>query len=128
MNVVPLNATTPTGAGQIAELAVQRARSKPLTGTALRNAAPEVQRAEVSSQFEAILVRQLLGPTMSSMLGDDGGVAGSVYGDILTDTFSQQLTRGGGMGLGRLLEKQLAPRVSQTTSNASATTATLPSS
>jgi Rod binding domain-containing protein len=112
MNVVPLNATTPDATSRLAELAVRRAPgAKPLSGEALRKASPEVQRHEVAAQFEAILVRQLLGPTMTSMLGKDSGAAGSVYGDMLTDTFAQQLTRsGGGLGLSRLLEQQLTPR------------------
>lgn len=110
MSVVPINATSPAAASDLAELAAAHRSRQPLTGAALRNAAPDVQRQEVASQFEAILVRQLLGPTMTSMLGKDSGAAGSVYGDMLTDTFAQQLTRGGGLGLGRLLEQQLAPR------------------
>ena len=126
MNVVPLNATSPAAAGQIAEIVAQHRAGKPLTGAALRNAAPEVQRAQVAQQFEAILVRQLLGPTMSSMLGKDAGAAGSVYGDMLTDSFSTQLTRGGGMGLARLLEKQLAPRAPHVALNAPASTAAQP--
>ena len=77
---------------------------------ALRNAAPETQRSAVAQQFEAVLVRQLLGKTMSSMLGgNEGGAASSVYGDMLTDTLSQQLTSGRGLGLGRFIEKQLTP-------------------
>ncbi len=123
MNVVPLNAATPTGADQLAEIVANRVRTKPLTGAALRNAPPEVQRAQVAQQFEAILVRQLLAPTMSSMLGKDGGAAANVYGDMLTDTFSQQLTRGGGMGLSRLLEKQLAPHAAHPAANATASAA-----
>jgi Rod binding domain-containing protein len=112
MNVVPINATTPDATSQLAQYAARSAHnSKPLTGEALRKASPEVQRREVAAQFEAILVRQLLGPTMTSMLGKDSGAAGSVYGDMLTDTFAQQLTRGGGgLGLSRLLEQQLTPR------------------
>jgi Rod binding domain-containing protein len=115
MNVVPINATSASGAGQIAELAAPRSsKSKPLSGAALRNASPAEQRKEVAMQFEAILVRQLLGPTMSSMLGKEGGAASNVYGDMLTDSFAQQLTRGGGFGLGGMLEKQLAPRAPRT--------------
>jgi Rod binding domain-containing protein len=111
MNVVPLNATSSADAGQLAELAVKSAHSaKRLSGAALRNAPPEVQRHEVAAQFEAILVRQLLGPTMNSMLGKDSGPAANVYGDMLTDTFAQQLTHGSGHGLSRMLEKKLAPR------------------
>ena len=87
------------------------ASAKPLSGAALRNASPELQRKAVSQQFEAILVRQLLSKTMTSMLGSEkSGPSASVYGDMLTDTFAQQLTSGPGLGLGRLLEQQLTPR------------------
>jgi Rod binding domain-containing protein len=80
-------------------------------GAALRNAEPAAQRAAVAQQFEAILVRQLLGKTLNSMLGGEGGgVAGSVYGDLLADTISQQLTAGQGLGLGRFIQQQLTPK------------------
>lgn len=105
MNIPALNSVSATSAAEH----VARAK-QPLTPAALRKAAPEVQRAEVAAQFEAILVRQLLAPTMTSMLGNEGGAASSVYGDMLTDTLAQQLTRGPGLGLGKLLEQQLAPR------------------
>lgn len=108
MNIVPLNATSPAGATDLTEAA--RTPAKPLTRAALRQASPEVQRKEVAAQFEAILVRQLLKPTMTSMLGTEGGAASGIYGDLITDTFAQQLTRGGGLGLGRMLEQQLTPR------------------
>lgn len=78
---------------------------------AVRNASPTQQRAAVAAQFEAVLVRQLLGKTMNSMLGGaEGGVAGSVYGDMLSDTMAQQLTAGPGLGLSRFIQQQLTPR------------------
>lgn len=78
---------------------------------AVRNADPATQRAAVAQQFEAVLVRQLLGKTMNSMLGGGkGDVSGSVYGDMLTDTLAQQLTAGRGLGLGKMIEQQLTPR------------------
>jgi Rod binding domain-containing protein len=78
---------------------------------ALRRAEPEVQRAAVAQQFEAVLVRQMLGKTLNSMLGGEkGGVSGSVYGDMLSDTISQQLTAGPGLGLGRFIQQQLTPK------------------
>jgi Rod binding domain-containing protein len=87
------------------------ARPAGFNAAALRQAGPAEQRRAVAAQFEAILVRQLLGPSMASMLGGStGGVAGSVYGDLLADTISQQLTAGPGLGLGRYIERQLAPR------------------
>ncbi len=124
MNIVPLNATTVAGTTRIADLIADTpTRPKSLTGAALRNASPEQQCTEVAAQFEAILVRQLLAPTMTSMLGDEKGPANSVYGDLMTDTFSQQLTRGGGLGLGRLLQKQLAPRAPHAAPNPAASSA-----
>jgi Rod binding domain-containing protein len=78
---------------------------------ALRHAPPAMQRAAAAAQFEAILVRQMLGPTMKSMLGGEGsGAAGNVYGDMLADTMAQQLTSGHGLGLSRYIEQQLTPR------------------
>ena len=98
MSVAPISSAT-TGA------------ASSFNAAALRRADPAAQRTAVSQQFEAVLVRQLLGKTMSSMLGGaGGGVAGSVYGDMLTDTMSQQLTAGPGLGLGRFIERQLTPR------------------
>lgn len=114
MHIGSVQSTTRENAGSVAELAregtpVARSR-QPMTPAALRKAAPEVQRAEVAAQFEAILVRQLLAPTMTSMLGSDNGASAAVYGDMLTDTLAQQLTRGSGLGLGQLLQQQLSPR------------------
>lgn len=76
----------------------------------LRQAAPAEQRAAVAAEFEAILIRQLLGKTMTSILGAEGGAAAGVYGDLLTETLATQLAAGGGLGLGRMLEQQLTPR------------------
>lgn len=90
---------------------LSRAKAAKLKGAALRNAGPAEQRAAVAAQFEAILVRQLLGKTMTSVMGGGaGGVSGSIYGDMLSDTISQQLASGQGLGFGRFLEQQLTPK------------------
>lgn len=112
---------------QAADLSVARsgpAHRKPLSGAALRNASAGEQRKAVAQQFEAILVRQMLNKTMTSMLGSEkGGPAANVYGDMLTDNFATQLTAGPGLGLGRMLEKQLTPRgVTSAALTASSTT------
>jgi Rod binding domain-containing protein len=109
MNITAINASKSADAGLPVDAASKALHAKGLSGSALRNASEAQQRVEVAAQFEAILMRQLLGPTMTSMLGGNGDAAGSVYGDLLTDTFSQQLTRAGGLGLGRVLQQQLAP-------------------
>ncbi len=77
---------------------------------AMRHASGAEQRAAVGAQFEAILVRQLLGPTVTSMLGSEGGAATGIYGDLLATTIAGQLSAGPGLGLGRMLESQLAAR------------------
>ena len=86
------------------------ARATQLHGAALRAADPAEQRAAVGAQFEAILVRQLLGSTLTKIVGSGEGAAASVYGDMLTETMATQLTAGPGLGLGRMIEKQLTPR------------------
>ncbi|MEO5958830.1 MAG: hypothetical protein ABIZ49_01475 [Opitutaceae bacterium] len=106
MSVAPIA----SAASMTLDPAVRSRGPVPFSATAMRNASPAEQRTAVAAQFEAILVRQLLGKTMTSMLGSEGGVAGSVYGDMLSDTISQQLASGQGMGLGRYLEKQFTPR------------------
>ena len=77
---------------------------------AAKSADAAEQRKKVAGQFEAILVRQLLSKSVGSMLGGDD-VAGSVYGDMMTDSLAQTLTAGQGLGLGRMIEQQLTPPV-----------------
>jgi flagellar protein FlgJ len=110
MNAAALSAVSSAPAAAPSAVRPAAPRSQPLTGAALRNAPEAVQRAEVSAQFEAILLRQMLAPTMTSMLGSESGAAASVYGDMLTDTLAQQLSRGGGLGLAQMMAQQLAPR------------------
>jgi flagellar protein FlgJ len=74
--------------------------------------ATPAQAKQVAAQFEAILVRQMLSKSVGSMLGGeekDQSVAGSVYGDMMTDVLAQKLTAGGGLGMARLIEQQLTP-------------------
>jgi flagellar protein FlgJ len=66
-----------------------------------------------AGQFEAILVRQFLEKSVGNMLGgDSAGPGASQYGYLLTDALSTQLTAGGGLGLSKILERQLSPRAS----------------
>jgi Rod binding domain-containing protein len=110
MSVAPVSASPAAAAQQLADLAnIAPASSRRLTGAALRNASPEEQRKQVAQQFEAILVRQLLSSSVGSMLGGKDNTAGSIYGDLLTNTLADQLTAGQGFGFARLVERQLAP-------------------
>jgi flagellar protein FlgJ len=69
---------------------------------------------KAAGQFEAIILRQLLSPSIEPMmnggLGGSGGAGGGggVYGYLLTDVLCGKLGASGGLGLGRMLEKQLA--------------------
>jgi len=103
MNVAALSSSRPEPTVAPAARPVAR----PVPGS---EDAAAADRKKVSQQFEAILVRQLLGKTMTKMLGSGDSTANSVYGDMLTDTLATQLTAGQGLGLGRMLEKQLTPR------------------
>ena len=74
------------------------------------NLSPTEQRAAVSSQFEAILLRQFLQDSVGSMMGGADNASGNVYGYMLTDSLAQKLSEGHGMGLAPLIAKQLTPR------------------
>src|SRR6185312_5922216 len=109
MNIPALN--SPAAPAQSLALSnIEHARASRLTGAALRTASEAEQRAAVGAQFEAIFVRQLLGKTMSKMMGSEESTAGSVYGDLITDTLAKSLTAGSGLGIGRMIEQQLTPR------------------
>ena len=109
MNVTALNSPA-APARAIALSKVEHARATKLTGGALRMASEAEQRAAVGAQFEAIFVRQLLGQTMSKMMGSEESTAGSVYGDLMTDTLAKSLSSGTGLGIGKMIEQQLTPR------------------
>lgn len=89
---------------------LQHASGRLLSATALEQAPAAAQRTAVGAQFEAVLVRQLLGKTLTSMVGSGEGTAATIYGDLLAETIAAQLAAGRGLGLGRILEAQLTPR------------------
>lgn len=72
---------------------------------------------KVASQFEAIIVRQLLKPAIDPIMsGEDGpkggamaGGGGGVYGFMLTDVLANSLSKGSGLGLAQIIEQQLTP-------------------
>lgn len=82
------------------------------------------QGGVAAKQFEAIILRQLLSPAIEPMMnsglgGAEGGSSGGgVYGYMLTDVLANSLSQGGGLGLSRILEKQLTPKGSVTAAKA----------
>jgi Rod binding domain-containing protein len=128
MNIAALSTPSSPAAQSALLTHIEHAHASQLKGAALRSASPAEQRTAVASQFEAILVRQLLGKTMSKMMGSGDSTAGSVYGDMITDTLAQSLTAGQGLGIGRMIEQQLAPRAPAAATTFSAVASTKASS
>ena len=73
---------------------------------------------KVASQFEAIILRQMLAPTIEPIMSGGSGSGGSsgggggagVYGYMVTDVLANSMSKGGGLGLASMLEKQLSPK------------------
>ena len=65
-----------------------------------------------AEQFEAILVRQLLGDSLKPMLGSAGGEApgSDVYQYLVTDVIAQSVAQGGGLGIAKMLIPQLTKK------------------
>jgi len=82
-------------------------------GAPARTSPADLQKA--SRQFEAILVRQMIGPAIEPMMsggslgGSEGsGSGGGVYAYMLTDVLSNSITQGGGLGLSGVISRQLS--------------------
>lgn len=102
MSISAIQSSTSLTSLQRAMAAVQ---SRPAQASA---SSPE---AKAASQFEAIIIRQLIGPAiepvMSGGLGGASSAGSGVYGFMLTDVLAENLSAAGGLGLGRMLQSQL---------------------
>ena len=88
-----------------AQVPVTRAEPAELPGVS-----PEKAKLhEASRQFEAIMLRQVLGESMKPLL--QGGPSGQVYGYLMTDTLADSLSKGGGLGLSSVIQAQLVGEV-----------------
>jgi Rod binding domain-containing protein len=69
--------------------------------------------AEVSRQFEAVLLRQILQdirkPVLDPAKGD--AAANGIYNDMINNQMADSITRSGGFGLAKSLTGQLAQQV-----------------
>jgi peptidoglycan hydrolase FlgJ len=75
---------------------------------------PSAQLAEVSQQFEAIFVRQMLAEARKTHFGDDsllGGQGMDTFRQMQDDRFAQIAAERGSFGLGKMIEAQLARQV-----------------
>ena len=79
----------------------------PLESLAGNKALTENQKiAEASRQFEAVLLRQFLSesqkPVIQSEFTDNSTAAG-IYQDFITNQLADSLSRGGGIGLAKII-------------------------
>lgn len=71
--------------------------------------------AEVSRQFEAVLLRQILSqaqkPLFKSTLLESDNSSSAIYQDMITGQMADRISRGGTFGFARALDQQLASQV-----------------
>ncbi|WP_068090772.1 rod-binding protein [Novosphingobium rosa] len=81
---------------------------------------------EVSQQFEAIFVRQMLAESRKTNLGDElfGGQGTDTFREMQEQTIAASTTKAGGLGFAKLIEKKLASQlhIGGTTATASSAT------
>jgi len=77
--------------------------------------AADVKKA--AEQFEAIIMRQLLAPSIEPIMsggmageGAGGSSGGGVYAQMLTEVLADNLSKAGGLGLGKMLQKEFTAR------------------
>lgn len=89
-----------------------QASELPLERLANSKEVPQQEKiAEVSRQFEAVLLRQILGqaqkPLFKSSLMGGGGTTNAIYQDMITQQLADRISQGGTFGFAKVLEKQL---------------------
>jgi Rod binding domain-containing protein len=66
--------------------------------------------AELSRQFEAMLLRQILGEAQKTLFPSEANpqsFSGQIYRDLLTEQLAESISQSGDFGLSRSLETQL---------------------
>jgi Rod binding domain-containing protein len=67
--------------------------------------------AELSRQFEAVLLRQILREAQKTVIKSDlsdDSVAGEIYRDMVTTQLAESISRSGAFGLAKSLERELS--------------------
>lgn len=74
------------------------------------------QLHEVAQQFEAIFVRQMLAEARKSNMGDTlfSNQGTDTFREMQEQTFAQIVTRQGGLGFARMIEKSLSLQMART--------------
>src|SRR5687768_187836 len=84
----------------------------PLERLAGSKEVPQEQKiAEVSRQFEAVLLRQILTqaqkPMFKNTLMPGGGATSAIYQDMFTEQLADRISQGGTFGFAKVLQQQL---------------------
>ncbi len=90
-----------------ADLSLERLASNP-------NISPQDKAAEVSRQFEALLLRQILNEAYKAPLASSGSqssVAREIYQDIITSQLADNISKAGTFGLAQSFQHQLTQQV-----------------
>ncbi|MFA5262808.1 MAG: hypothetical protein WC378_03215 [Opitutaceae bacterium] len=127
MNVSSINTAADARRLFAVELNADKAGSNPAAESTV-NVQLKKQAGAAAKQFEAIILRQLLSPAIEPMMSGGalggketgGGGGGGVYGYLVTDVLANSLSQGGGLGLSKILEKQLTPKGAVTSAKAAA--------
>lgn len=90
----------------------------PIDNLAANASLTEAQKVgELSRQFEAVLLRQILGqaqkPVFKSKFRDES-VAGGIYQDLTVNQLADQISQSGDFGVARSLNSQLLKQVKTT--------------
>ena len=65
---------------------------------------------EASRQFEAVLLRQILGDAQKTVISSefsDNSTAAGIYQDLITTTLADNISKSGAFGLSHIFEQQL---------------------
>ena len=100
MSVAPISSATNAAAANLA------AGGNP---SAMRNLPQSEQIKAAAGQFEAMMLRQLLQDSVGKLAGGEKS-GGGMYGFMMTDVLANQLSAGGGLGLSKIFQQQLAPK------------------
>lgn len=67
------------------------------------------QANDVGQQFEAVLLRQILNDATKNLFSteESNATTSGIYQDMVTNSLAESMTRSGGLGLSKVLAKQL---------------------
>ncbi len=89
-----------------------RANELPLEKLAANGNVSEKEKiSEVSRQFEAVLLRQILSSAQKTHFKSkyaDTSTAGDVYRDMVTNQFAEGISKSGALGFGKVLATQMS--------------------